>query len=79
MCGGKGDILGGSFYIEIKKMCCCEGLFTYHKIVHYGSGQGVRGRVGCWETIFYFLWFREWVRGFVGCGGLVIFRGAHFR
>ena len=38
-----GDIPGGSFYIKMKKMCCCEGLFTYRKIMYIwfrAKGEG---------------------------------------
>ena len=38
---GDGDIPGGSFYIRIKKMCCCEGYLHIVKSCIYGSGQGV--------------------------------------
>ena len=43
---GDGDIPGGSFYIKIKKMCCCEGIFTYSKIVHLWFRARGGGRVG---------------------------------
>ena len=47
---GDGDIPGGSFYIKIKKMCCCEGLFTYSKIVHLWFRARGGGRFGCWGS-----------------------------
>ena len=51
-CGGNGDIPGGSFYIKVKKMCCCEGLFTD---CIYGSGQG--GWVGLGVGSLFFIFY----------------------
>ena len=66
---GDGDIPGDSFYIKVKKMCCCEGLFTDRKIVHLwfrAEGEGYGWVLGAY--FLFFLWFREGMRGGLGDG-----------
>ena len=37
-------------HFKFKNMCCCEGIFTYSKIMHLWFRARGEGRVGCWGS-----------------------------